>query len=87
MEERSREQRTDGADVDHVVGIRVVLERAVLGGADQRVIAPLLDAERLRLRDLAGEAHAARAQDAALVVEHDARRERVVLGRMVMPIS
>jgi hypothetical protein len=45
------------------------------------MVAALHDAERMRFRHLVREPHAARAQDAALVVEHDARRQRVVLGR------
>ena len=42
------QQRADRADVDHVVGIRVALERAVLDRAHQRVVAAVLDAERRR---------------------------------------
>ena len=42
VEEVARQQRADRADVDDVVGIRVVVERAVLGGANQRDVAALL---------------------------------------------
>ncbi len=81
VEERARQQRPHGADVDDVVGIRVGVEGAILGGAHQRAVAPVLDAERAGLGDLVREAHAARAQDAALVVEHDALGQIVELGR------
>src|SRR6185436_19277700 len=46
-----------------------------------------LDAEAVGLRDLAREAHAARAQDAALVVEDDALGEVVVLGRLHLGVA
>ena len=83
VQERARQQRADRADVDDVVGVRVVRRSAPSSaGADQRVVAAVLDAERVGLRDLAREAHAARAQDAALVVEHDALGQLVVLGRV-----
>src|SRR5205814_8211179 len=57
------------ADVHHVAGI-VVLE--VLAGeeADLRLIAAAEDAELARARDLVAEPHAARAEDAALGVQH-----------------
>ena len=79
--ERLRQQRADRAEVDDVVRVRVALERAVAGRADQRMVAARLDAEPVRKRHLAGEAHAARTHDAALVVERDALGQRVELGR------
>ncbi len=87
VEERPRQQRADRADVDDVVGVRIVVERMVLGRADQRGVAALRDAERVRLRYLAREAHATRAQDAALVVEHDALGERMEFGRVHLGVE
>ena len=81
VQERTREQRADRTEVDDVVRVRVGVERPVFGGANQRRIAALGDAQRIRLRYFAREAHATRAQDAALIVEHDALGERVELGR------
>jgi hypothetical protein len=59
----------------------------IFHGADQRRVAALNDAERVGLRDLPGEAHAARAQDAALVVEHDPLRQRMEFGRMDLRLA
>src|SRR6185369_6162669 len=63
-------ERADGTDVDDVHRVRVV-ERLAGRELDARVVAALEDAELARLRDLVAEARAARAQDAALLVEHD----------------
>src|SRR5207253_621700 len=68
-------QRAHGTDVDDVAGI-LVLEIRAGEEADLRVIATIEDAELARLRDLVAEAHAARAEDAALGVEHDVTPER-----------
>src|SRR5204863_3013692 len=63
-------ERADGTDVDHVHRVGVV-ERLPGRELDARVVAALEDAELARLRDLVAEAGAARAEDAALLVEHD----------------
>ena len=54
---------------------------------DESVRAALDDAEHVRLRDLAREAHAAAAEDAALVVELDARAEVVELALVVLRVG
>src|SRR5262249_26818675 len=58
-------QRADWADVDDVAGVGVV-ERGSREQAELRVVAPVEDPELAGLRDGVAEAHAARAQDAAL---------------------
>src|SRR5204862_1349097 len=86
VQERAREQRADRAKVDDVVRVRVGVERVVLGRAHQGCVAALNDAERVRLRYFPREAYAARAEDAALVVEHDALGERMELGRVQLDV-
>src|SRR5215831_181337 len=68
-------QGADGADVDDIRGVLVV-ELAPREQTDLGVVAALEDAELARVRDLVAEAHAARAEDAALGVEDDVRSER-----------
>jgi len=67
-------ERADGADVDRVE--RVVVLQLLARVARERAVAAAVDeAEDVVLGDLLAEADAARAEDAALVVEHDARPE------------
>ena len=68
-------QGAHGTDVDDVAGI-LVLEIRAGEEADLRVIAAMEDAQLTGLRDLVAEAHAARAEDAALGVQHHVRPER-----------
>ncbi|UPT75250.1 MAG: hypothetical protein M0D55_05990 [Elusimicrobiota bacterium] len=63
-------QRADGADVDDVAGVGVV-ERHAGRQVDPLRVAHAENAELVGLRDVVDEARAARAQDAALLVEHD----------------
>ena len=71
---RLRRQRADGAELDDVAAERgdvgVPVERR-----DVRVGAALLEDELVVLGDLLAEAHAAVAEDAALAVDRDERRE------------
>ena len=71
-------ERADGADVGHVHRV-VVRERHARVGLDHRVIAAIQDGELAGARDLAREAHAAAAQDAALLIKDDGRPEIHVL--------
>src|SRR6185436_1322963 len=70
-----RGQRSDGAQLDHVArettAIGLLLERGDHGGR-----AALARDQLLVLRDVLGEAGAAVAEDAALAVERDQRRDR-----------
>src|SRR5262249_28719177 len=76
--ERRPGERPDRADVDGVAGVGVVQRLAREGGDDR--VAPAVEQPQLAgLADLVAEADAARALDAALAVEHDARADRVAL--------
>ena len=61
-------------DVDDVARVRIV---ELLAGieSDLRPVASIEDAELAGLRDLVGEPDAARAQDAALLIEHHVRTD------------
>ena len=74
------EQRTHRAEVDHVVGVDVEIEVGVFGGTDQRVIAAVHGAQRLRARYFVREPDAERAHDAPLVVQDDPVGQREELG-------
>ena len=87
VQELPRQQCADGADVDDVVRIRVFAQRAVFHRPDVRDVAAAFDAERHRLRHFVREARAAQAQDAALVVEQDAVRQVVELGRLDLRVA
>jgi hypothetical protein len=63
-------ERADGADVHDVARVRVV-ERHAGRQLDALGVAAAEDAQLVRLGDVVHEARAARAQDAALLVEHD----------------
>ena len=79
-------ERADGADVDGVE--RVVVVQLAAGEAGQRVERAAVDeAEDGVLGDLRGEAHAARAEDAAFVVERDARPEAGLLRLGVLLVD
>lgn len=80
------QQGTDRADIDDVIGIDVVVEVGVLGWADQHMVASIDRTERLRPGDLCRKPDAARAHDAALVVQHDAIGQRIELGGVVLHI-
>ena len=71
---RARGQRADRAELDDVAAerrdVRVAVERA-----DERVRAALVQDQLVVLGDLLREAHAAVAEDAALAVDRDQRRE------------
>src|SRR5262249_22985638 len=71
-------ERADGTDVDHVPGVRVV-ERLAGCEIEVDVVAAGVERELARVRHLVDEAHAARAEDAALLVEHDERPDRLRL--------
>ena len=64
------QQRAHRADVGQVAGV-VVLDRAAVEGRDLGVVAAVHELQRVRARHLVLEAQAARAQHAALGVEHD----------------
>ena len=79
-------ERADRADVDDVAGVRVV-EPLAGSEVDLAVVAALEDRRaRSVFGDLVEEARAARAQDAALLVEHDERADvdRLVLLDLVL---
>ena len=63
-------QRADRTHVHDVAGVGVV-ELLARKQADARVVAALEDAQFARFGDLVAEPRAARAEDAALLVEHD----------------
>ena len=67
-------QRTDGADVDRVERV-VVLELLARVAGERAVASAVGEAEDVVLRDILGEAHAAGAEDAALVVQRHPRPE------------
>src|SRR4029077_14887737 len=79
-----RRQRTDGAQLDHVArettAVGLLLERR-----DDRGRASLARDQLLVLGDVLREARAAIAEDAALAVEGDQRRdrERLLIGALV----
>src|SRR5437764_2263209 len=62
-------QRPDRANLGDVAGVRVV-ERRIADGADAYVIAAPKELQLARLGDVLEEADAARALDAALLIEH-----------------
>ena len=66
------EQRTDGAQIDHVGG-QVVVERLAGEDVDLLGAAAAEDADLAGAGDYTGEAHATRAHDAAVGVELDVR--------------
>src|SRR5436190_2249284 len=68
-------QRAHGTDVHDVARV-VVLEILTREEADLRAVAAAEDAELAGAGDLGAEAHAARAEDAALGVQHHVRPER-----------
>ena len=72
MQEVFVEQGPDRAKVDDVAGERVV-DRLAGEDVDLGMIAAPHHLELARLRDLAGEPHAPRAHDAAILVELDQR--------------
>ena len=74
LQEVLGEQRADRAEVDHVAGPRV-REVLLLELADERAVAALAHVEHRLVRDVVHEAHAARAEDAA-VRRRTARRRR-----------
>ena len=79
-------ERADGADVDRVE--RVIVIQFAAREAGQRVVGTAVDEAQDRvLGDLAGEAHAARAEDAAFVVERDARPEAGLLRLGVLLVD
>src|SRR5256885_7220808 len=63
------------ADVHHVAGV-LVDELLTREEPDLRVVAAVEDPELARPGDLVAEPHAARAEDAALGVQHDVRAQR-----------
>src|SRR6185503_16681263 len=69
-----RGQRADRADVDGVERVRVVELLAGRGG-QHLVIAAVGELELVLAGDLVTRANAARAQDAALLIEHDVRAD------------
>jgi hypothetical protein len=66
------EQRAHRAQVDHVAGQRVV-ERLAREDVDHLAVAAAVDHQLVGAGHLAREAHAARAHDASVAVEEDAR--------------
>ena len=69
-----RRERADGADVHRVE--RVVVVERFAGVSSERIVAAAIDhTERVVADDVLREADAARAEDTALIVEHDARAE------------
>src|SRR5262245_27919962 len=68
-------QRADRTDVNDVARVRIVEILARIE-ADLGPIASIEDAEFPGLRDLVRETHAARAQNAALLIEHHVRADR-----------
>ena len=73
-----RSQRADRADVDRVERVIILQPLARMGG--EGGVAPAIDEpEDVVLRDFLGKTNAARAEDAALVIERDARAELHVL--------
>ena len=84
-EVRARE-RADRADIDRVE--RVIIVEFAAREAGQRVVGTAVDeAQDGVLGDLAGEAHAARAEDAAFVVERDAGPEAGLLRLGVLLVD
>ena len=84
-EVRARE-RADGADIDRVE--RVVVVQFASWEAGQRVVGTAVDeAQDGVLGDLAGEAHAARAEDATFVIERDAWPEAGLLRLGVLLVD
>ena len=81
IEEGPRQQCADRAQVDDVVRVVVPGEGAVARGAHQADVRALLDAQAVGAGHFPSEADAARAEDAALVVEHDALGQQLELGR------
>ena len=73
-----RGQRADRADIDRVERVIVLQSFAGMGG-QHGVAAAIDEAEHVVLRDFLAKANAARAEDAALVIERDARPELDVL--------
>src|SRR6185295_3208878 len=67
-------QRADGTELDHVAAERRAI-RLVLEGRDQRLGAAVAGHELPILGDIRGEARAPVAEDAALTVERDRRRD------------
>src|SRR5262249_7621090 len=65
-------------DVDHVAGVLVV-EHLARREVEVDVIAALIEGELAGVRHLIDEAHAARAEDAALLIEDDERPDRLRL--------
>jgi len=84
--EVARGQRADRADVDGVARVRVV-ELLAREGRDLGVLAAVDDVELGLLGDLVAEAHAARAQDAALGVEDDVGPEHLGLGLVLLAME
>jgi hypothetical protein len=78
-------ERPDGADVHDVARVGVV-ERHARRHVDALLVAATEDAELVGLGDVVDEARAARAQDAALLVEHDvgARLDALALVLLVL---
>src|SRR5262249_26155627 len=72
------EQRPDRADVGRADRIGIV-ERAVRNGADVRVVADPEDPQLAGFADLLGEADTAAAENAAFLVEHHSRTDRMTL--------
>ena len=73
-----RGQRADRTDIDGVERVIILQPLAGMRGQDG-VAAAIDEAEDVVVRDLLAEADAARAENAALVVERDARTELDVL--------
>src|SRR5690606_11997362 len=71
-------ERADRAEIDDVAGV-VVLERLAREDVDDLARAAPEDAEDRIAGDLLHEAHAARAHDAALLVQDDGRPEDLAL--------
>src|SRR5204862_6370686 len=71
---RARGERADRAQLDDVAAERADV-RMPVEGADERVRAALEQDQLVVLGDLLREAHAAVAEDAALTVDRDQRRE------------
>src|SRR5947208_15650444 len=67
-------QGANRTDVDHVARVRIV---EILARIERHLglVAAIEDAELAGLRDLVGETNAARAQDAALLIEHHVRSD------------
>src|SRR5690606_22898056 len=72
------EQRADRADVDDVRVERAVVEPLLEERVDHGAMPALHDAQEVVLRDLAHEAHAARAHDAAIAIVQDVPAEVVL---------